>query len=83
VTNAVVLGALLVSFAVFVTCHVAIAARLFLSARPRYRGLVALVVLPLAPMWAYQERWLKLCWTWVGSVASYALAVAVASFVAA
>jgi hypothetical protein len=81
VASAVVLGALLVSFAAFITTHIVIAVRLLVSAKPRYRGIVAFVVLPLAPMWAYRERWRWLCWTWIGSVAAYAAMVAVSSFV--
>lgn len=82
VANAVVLGALLVCFAAFMTTHIVIAVRLVVAAKPRYRGLVALIVLPLAPMWAYREQWRKLCWTWVISVGAYAVMVAIASFVA-
>ncbi len=68
-----VLAALLVSFATLVTTHVVIAVRLLWRARPRYRGLVALVVPPLAPVWAYGEQWRRLCWLWVGSVVVYAV----------
>ena len=78
---AAILAALLLFFAAFVTTHVVIAVRLLVSAPPRYRGIVALVVPPLAPMWAYRERWRKLCWLWIGSVAGYAISVAIASFV--
>lgn len=74
-----VLGALLASFATLVTAHVAIAVRLFFGAKPRYRGILALIVPPLAPMWAHRERWRKLCWTWVGAVLVYASLLAVAS----
>ena len=82
VANAVVLGALLVCFAASITTHVAIAVRLMIRAKPRYRGVIALLVPPLAPMWAYRERWTKSCWLWVGSVCAYAVMVAVASIVA-
>lgn len=80
VANAVVLGALLVCFAAFVTTHLAIAVRLLISAKPRYRGVVALFVPPLAPMWAYRERWRKLSWMWLITMALYAGLVTVASF---
>ncbi len=80
VANAVVLGALLLCFATFLTTHVAIAVRLLVASKPRYRGVVALIVLPLAPMWAYRERWRKLAWLWILSMISYGILVATASF---
>lgn len=78
-----VLGALLASFATLLTTHLVIAVRLVVGAKPRYRGLLVLVVPPLAPMWAYRERWRKLCWTWLGSVVAYAGLLAVASLLRA
>ena len=42
--------ALLVAFATFVTAHVALVLGL-LARTPRWRGLVALPVVPLAPYW--------------------------------
>jgi hypothetical protein len=76
--DAVVLALLLLSFATLLTTHLAIAVRLLLRVRPRYRGLVALVVPPLAPVWAFGERWLVMCWLWVGAVVVYAGAAATA-----
>lgn len=76
--DALVLGALLVSFATLLTTHVAISVRLLLRQKPRYRGLLALVVPPLAPAWAYAADWRGLCWLWVGSVVAYALSLLVA-----
>jgi hypothetical protein len=75
--DAITLGALLLCFATLVTTHVAIAARL-LGHHPRYRGLVALVVPPLAPWWAHEKRWRVLVWLWVGSTVGYAVARVVA-----
>jgi hypothetical protein len=37
-----------------------------------------LLVPPLAPVWAYGERWLVMCWLWVGAVVVYAGAAATA-----
>jgi hypothetical protein len=73
VRDKLVLAALVLSFATLLTTHLAIALRLVLRARPRYRGLLALFIPPLAPVWAYGEAWKRLCWLWVGSVAAYAL----------
>ena len=73
------LGALLVSFAALVTTHLSIALRLALRRKPRYRGLLALVLPPLAPVWAYEASWKRSCWLWVGSVLAYAIALVVAS----
>ena len=75
-----VLAALLVSFATLLTTHVVIAVRLTLRARPRYRGVVALLVPPLAPWWAYQEHWGRLVLLWVGAVAVYLVTRVLAAF---
>jgi hypothetical protein len=77
VKDAVVVAVLVASFAALVTTHLAVAVRLTWR-RPRYRGLVALIVPPLAPLWAYEAGWRRLSWLWVGAVAVYAAAVAVA-----
>ena len=70
----VVLAALLLSFATLLTTHVAIAVRLTWRARPRYRGVVALLVPPLAPWWAYEQRWRRMALVWLGAVAVYLVA---------
>lgn len=75
--DAITLGALLVCFATLVTTHVAIAARL-LAHHPRYRGLLALVLPPLAPYWAHEKGWRVLSGLWVGAVIGYAAARVVA-----
>ena len=69
----VVLSALVLSFATLLTTHVIVAFRLAWRRKPRYRGLIALVVPPMAPVWAYEAGWRRLFWLWVGSVAVYAL----------
>jgi hypothetical protein len=78
VRNALVLATLILSFATFVTAHLVIATRLFLTPRQRYRGLLVFVVPPLAPMWAYRQNWKSLCWIWVAAIVCYAVAVAIA-----
>lgn len=69
-----VLGAVILGFATLVTVHVFIAVRLFLRARPRWRGLVALVVPPLAPIWAYREGWRVAPTVWLVAVLVYLVA---------
>jgi hypothetical protein len=78
VTNVAVLAGLLLSFATCCTAHVIIAVRLA-RRRPRYRGLLALVVPPLAPVWAHGQGWRLLAYLWFAGVAGYALARAAAS----
>lgn len=68
-------GALLVGFAALVTAHVALAARLVLRGRPRWRGLVALVVPPLGVIWALRAGWYRLAATWIGAVLVYVVAL--------
>jgi hypothetical protein len=75
VKDIIVVGALVVGFATLVTVHIALAGRLLLRARPRWRGLVALVVPPLAPIWAFREGWLKSGALWIASVVIYVVAL--------
>ena len=75
----VLLAALVVAFATLTTVHLAIAARLTLRARPRWRGLVALLVPPLAPIWAYREGWSRSASLWVAAVLIYVVARIVAT----
>ncbi len=69
-----VLAALVLAFATFVTVHVFLAGRLTLRARPRWRGLLALVVPPLAPLWAFREGWRRSATLWVAAVLAYVVA---------
>jgi hypothetical protein len=68
-----VLLLLIFSFALLVTAHVALAVGLALR-RPRWRGLLALVVPPLAPYWGMEERMRLRSLLWVGSLAVYLVA---------
>ncbi len=74
VKDVAVVTAMLLSFATWVTTHLLIVLRLMWKRRPRYRGLLALVVVPLAPVWAHEQGWRRSCWIWVGAVVGYALA---------
>jgi hypothetical protein len=51
----IVLAVLIVAFATLVTVHVTLAAGIA-RRESRWRGLVALVVVPLAPWWGWRER---------------------------
>ncbi len=66
---------LILSLATLITAHVALAGRLFLRQRPRWRGLVGLVVPPLAVIWAFRAGWTKTAVLWLGSVAIYLIAL--------
>ena len=78
VKDGIVLTVLLLSFATLLTTHIAIAVRLIVRVRPRYRGVLALFVPPLAPVWAYAQTWRAMCWIWVAAVVAYAAAVGAA-----
>jgi hypothetical protein len=71
----VVIAALLVfGFAAFVTTHVWLAARLIMRMKPRIRGLLALVVPPLAPIWGYREGFRRGAVLWLVTLGAYVLA---------
>ena len=80
VKDVVVVVALVVAFATLVTTHVAIVARLVWRVRPRYRGLLAVVLPPLAPLWAYEQRWPVMWMLWLGAIVTYGVLLAVAAF---
>ncbi len=66
----VVSGGLVLAFASLVTAHLMLVAGL--AARPpRWRALVALVVLPLAPLWGRRERMHVRVVAWTVSAALY------------
>ncbi|CAN97750.1 hypothetical protein WME95_41390 [Sorangium sp. So ce327] len=69
---------LVLSFAAWVTTHVALAARLALRSQPRWRGLVALVVPPLAPMYGFRLGWRRTSTLWLVWLIVYVLALLVA-----
>lgn len=73
----VVIGALLLSFALWVTSHIAILVGLF-GRRPRLRAPIALFVAPLAPFWAIREGMRTRGIVWIVSVGVYAVARALA-----
>jgi len=79
VRETLLLAVLLVAFATWVTVHVAIAVRLVLAGTPRYRGVLAFFLPPLAPWWAWERRWRVSAGMWVGAVVVYAVVRAIAA----
>ena len=76
----VVLVILLVAgFAAFVTLHVALSGLLFFAHKPRWRGLVALVIPPLAPLWGYRAGQKRTAIAWLTLLTLYVAARVVAS----
>ncbi len=69
----VLLAALVGSFAILVTTHVALSFGLVLR-RPRWRGPVSLLVPPLAPYWGMEAGMKRRAALWVGAVCIYAVA---------
>jgi hypothetical protein len=82
VRDFVVFASLTLSFAIFVTSHVALAARLARRERPRWRGLVAFVVPPLAAVWGFRAGLRKNAALWAFSLVVYVVALVFAKTVA-
>jgi hypothetical protein len=61
---------LVVSFAMLVTAHVTLVARLA-ARRPRWRALAALAIPPLAPWWGFATRMRVLGAVWVAGAVAY------------
>jgi uncharacterized membrane protein YgaE (UPF0421/DUF939 family) len=75
VRDGIITGALVLGLSTLITVHVALAFRLLLRQRPRWRGLVALVVPPLAVIWALRAGWKGIAAAWLGAVAVYVAAL--------
>lgn len=71
VKDTFVLAGLVLGFATLVTAHVALALRLALRERPRWRGLVALVVPPLAVIWGFRAGFRRNAVVWLVAVVVY------------
>lgn len=70
----VVLAVLVAAFATLVTVHVTLA--IGLTRRdPRWRGLVAFFVAPLAPWWGWQERMRVRGVLWIVSAVVYGVSL--------
>jgi hypothetical protein len=68
----------ILAFAALVTAHLAIAAALFMRPR-RWRGVAALLLPPLAPYYALQEKMRARGIAWLAALAAYSVLLAVAS----
>lgn len=73
----IVVGTLVLAFALFLTTHVAITYGLAFRP-PRWRALVAFFVAPLAPYWAWRERMRVRTWLWLAALVLYVVATIVA-----
>jgi hypothetical protein len=78
VKDGILMVTLALALATFVTAHVALSWRLFFDQRPRWHGLVGLVVPPLAVVWALRAGWRWNATIWLGAVGVYLVAVIVA-----
>ncbi len=79
--DAFLVGSIVVSFATLLTAHLALAAGL-LARSPRSRGLVALLVPPLAPYYGAREKlWVRAI-LWIASLVVYVAARIAAHFYA-
>ncbi len=75
----VVLAVVVLASATWVTVHVALSWALS-SRGPRWRGLAALVVPPLAPYWGREAELTSLTRAWLASLLTYGVALVVAAF---
>lgn len=73
-----VVAALVLAFATLVTVHVSLAARLVLRTHPRWRGLVALLVPPFAPLWGWRAGLRASSALWMGALLVYVVALLIA-----
>jgi len=69
------MAALALGLATLITVHVSLSWRLFFRQRPRWRGLLGLVVPPLAVIWAFRIGWRRTAYLWLGAVAVYLAAL--------
>lgn len=70
----VLFGMMVVAFAMFVTAHIVLIFALVFAHRPRWRGLAAMVLPPLAPMWGWQAGRTKSVAIWSIGLGLYAVA---------
>jgi hypothetical protein len=75
----IVVGTLVLAFALFITAHVAITFGLAFRP-PRWRAPAALLVAPLAPYWAWREHMRVRAGIWAGALVLYVVATIVSRF---
>ena len=80
--DAFLVFAIVASFAAFVTAHVALAVGL-VARNPRARGLVALLVPPLAPYFGIREKMWARSILWGAALVAYVAARVAASLISA
>jgi hypothetical protein len=73
VLDAILLGGVVLGFALLVLAHLALALKLTV-ARPHWRGIVALVVPPFAPLWGWRAGYTRWSWVWILAVVLYGAA---------
>lgn len=74
----VIVALLIVAFALAVTMHVVLTLALA-KHEPRWRALVAFIIPPFAPYWAWREHMYKRASVWIGCVIVYLVMLVVAS----
>jgi hypothetical protein len=74
VKDTLVLAALLLAFATFLTTHLSIVVRMLWRVRPWHRGVLAMLLPPLVPFWAWRERWKRMVYLWFGALVVYGIA---------
>jgi hypothetical protein len=79
VKDALVTAGLFLGLATLITAHVALSGRLVLRQRPRWRGVVAFWVPPLAVIWGFQAGYVKLAVTWLVALGVYVASLLLAS----
>jgi hypothetical protein len=67
----------ILSFATLLTAHLTLVAGL-VARRPRWRGAIALVVVPLAPYWGFREQMKARAVVWAAALLIYGIALIVA-----
>ena len=80
VKDTLVLVGLVLGFATLVTVHIALVVRLIRRERPRWRGLVALVVPPLAVIWGFRAGFRLNSVLWLVAVVIYLIALILSLF---
>jgi hypothetical protein len=75
VRDSVLLGTMVLAFAILVSAHVLLAIGL-VRRRPRWHGVAALVVVPLAPWWGWRARMRVRCAVWIVAASAYATSLA-------
>lgn len=72
-------GVVVLAFALLVTAHLAIVVGL-VAKTPRWRALVALALAPLAPYWAWREHMRVRAGIWALGLVLYVVSLIAASF---